>query len=101
MGRPPRTTVGNMVYHILNRANGRFKIFHKNKDYEAFEKILEEAKIKYPMRILSYCLMPNHWHLVLYPFKDNDLSNFMHWITLAHTQRWHVHYKNIGTGHLY
>jgi hypothetical protein len=37
MGRPPRTIVGNMVYHILNRANGRFKIFHKNKDYEALD----------------------------------------------------------------
>jgi len=101
MGRPPRTSIGNIVYHVLNRANGRFKIFRKNKDFEAFETILEEAKTKYPMRILSYCLMPNHWHLVLYPYKDNDLSSFMHWVSLAHTQRWHAHYQNIGTGHLY
>jgi len=101
MGRPPRAAVGNIVYHVLNRANGRMTIFRKNKDYEAFENILVEAKKKYPMRILSYCLMPNHWHLVLYPASDEDLPRFMRWVTLTHTQRWHAHHKNIGSGHLY
>src|SRR3989344_3828972 len=101
MGRAPRAAVGNIVYHVLNRANGRMKIFRKDKDYEIFEKILAEAKKKQPMRILTYCLMPNHWHLVLNPYKDDDLSNFMRWVTLTHTQRWHAHYKSIGYGHLY
>jgi putative transposase len=101
MGRAPRAPVGNMVYHVLNRANGRMKIFRKSKDYEAFEDILVEAKTKQRMRILSYCLMPNHWHLVLHPYEDGDLSTFMRWITLTHTQRWHTHYKSIGYGHLY
>lgn len=77
------------------------KIFHKDKDYQAFEQILSEAKKKHPMRLLSYCLMPNHWHLVLYPYQDDDLANFMRWVTLTHTQRWHAHYKSIGYGHLY
>lgn len=90
-----------MVYHVLNRANEKTKIFRKDKDYEAFEKILIEAKEKQQMRILAYCLMPNHWHLVLYPLKDGDLSNFMRWVTLTHTQRWHTHYKSVGYGHLY
>ncbi len=90
-----------MVYHVLNRANGREKIFQKQKDYEAFEKILFEAKEKYPMRILSYCIMPNHWHFVLYPKNGEDLSNFMRWITHTHTQRYHAHYKTIGCGHVY
>lgn len=90
-----------MVYHVINRANGRMTIFRKDKDYEAFEKILVEAKKKYPMRIVAYCLMPNHWHLMLYPQGNDDLSNFMRWITLTHTQRWHAHYRNIGSGHLY
>lgn len=101
MGRPPRTAVGNIVYHVLNRANGRFEIFRKPKDYEAFEKILIEAKMKLPMRLLAYCLMPNHWHLVLYPYNDNALPQFMRWVTLTHTQRWHAHYKSVGYGHLY
>jgi putative transposase len=53
------------------------------------------------MRLLSYCLMPNHWHLVLWPRADGELSDFGHWLTLTHTQRWHAHYHNVGTGHLY
>lgn len=101
MGRPLRTAVGNIVYHVLNRANGRFKIFHKPKDYEAFEKILTEAKKKQPMRVLAYCLMPNHWHLVLYPYSDDELPHFMRWVTLTHAQRWYAHYQSIGQGHLY
>lgn len=103
MGRIPRIDIGNEYYHIINRANARLPIFNKNKDYEAFEKILEEAKVKYSMRILSYsyCLMPNHWHFVLHPRKDGDLNLFMQWLTLTHTQRWHVHYNSVGHGHLY
>jgi putative transposase len=101
MGRAPRADLGNIVYHMLNRANGRRQVFRKDKDYEAFEKILTEAKKKYPIRILAYCLMPNHWHLVLYPHNDGDLALFMRWVTLTHTQRWHAHYKSVGYGHLY
>lgn len=101
MGRSPRNDIGNIVYHVINRANGRMTIFKKAKDYQAFENILKEAKKKYPMRILAYCLMPNHWHLILYPVNDGQLAPFMRWVTLTHTQRWHSHYKNVGYGHLY
>lgn len=101
MGRAPRIDIGDQFYHILNRANARLPIFKKEKDYEAFEKILEEAKNKYEIRILAYCLMPNHWHLILNPKKDGDLNLFMHWLTLTHTQRWHAHYNSVGYGHLY
>lgn len=101
MGRAPRADIGDMVYHVLNRANGRMSIFKKMRDYQAFQEILQQAQKKYPMRILSYCLMPNHWHLVLYPSQDGQLAPFMRWVTLTHTQRWHAHYKNVGYGHLY
>lgn len=101
MGRAPRIDIGNQFYHIINRANARLPIFKKEKDYEAFEKILEEAKNKYEIKILAYCLMPNHWHLILNPRKDGDLNLFMHWLTLTHTQRWHAHYHSVGYGHLY
>ena len=101
MPRAPRRATGGMVYHILNRANGRLRIFKDDKDYQAFEALLEEAKERYGMRILAYCVMPNHWHLVLYPRKDNDLAEFMRWLTLTHTQRYHAVHKTIGHGHLY
>lgn len=101
MPRPIRTDVGDYCYHIINRANARLPIFFKEEDYVLFEQVLEEAKEKYDMRILAYHLMPNHFHLVLYPRKDGDLGKFMQWLTLTHTQRWHQSKNTKGTGHLY
>ncbi len=102
MGRPLRTSLGGYVYHALNRGNGRATIFHKDGDYEAFERVLTKSLEHVPgMRLVAYCLMPNHWHLVLWPRQDGELSDFMHWLTLTHTQRWHAHYRDVGQGHLY
>src|SRR6266446_3630332 len=102
MGRPLRVSLGGYVYHVLNRGNGRRTVFFKDGDYEAFERILGEALEHVPgMRLLAYTLMPNHWHLVLWPRRDGELSDFGHWLTLTHTQRWHAHYRDVGTGHLY
>jgi len=80
---------------------GRATIFDNADDYAAFEKVLREAKDWRAMRLLAYCLMPNHWHLVLWPFKDGDLSDFMRWLTVTHTQRRHAHHHTSGTGPLY
>ena len=65
MGRAQRTAVGGLVYHVLNRGNARMQVFDEPGDYEAFERILEQAKGRVHMRILAWCLLPNHWHLVL------------------------------------
>ena len=53
------------------------------------------------MRILAYCIMPNHFHLALYPENDKDVQRFMGWLTKTHTQRWHVMHGTTGYGHLY
>ena len=53
------------------------------------------------MRVLGYCLMPNHFHLVLWPQTDTELSRFVAWLTLTHTQRWHARRASAGSGHLY
>lgn len=92
---------GGLVYHVLNRANGRLPIFEKNEDYEAFERVLAQAVQRVDIRLLAYCVMPNHWHLVLWPRVDGDLSRFVGWLTLTHTQRWHAHRHTTGSGHLY
>ena len=89
------------MYHVLNRSVARLPLFQKPGDFEAFERVLAEAQDRYPTRILAYCLMPNHWHLLLWPRQDGELSDFGHWLTLTHTQRWHAHYHDVGTGHLY
>jgi len=101
MGRTKRITLGGYVYHALNRANGRLRIFRKDSDFLAFEQILAEGVARFDMRICGYCIMGNHWHLLLWPRRDGDLSAFMRWITLTHTQRYHVSHGTIGIGHLY
>jgi len=96
MPRTARVDVGQEVYHILNRANARVQIFDDEKDYEDFEKILREAVDRFEMRLLAYCVMPNHWHLVVYPKQDGDLAKFMGWLTNTHTRRWHATKCNIA-----
>ncbi len=101
MGRPHRAAEGGYVYHVLNRANARMTIFEDSGDYEAFEEVLREAVARTGMRLLAYCLMPNHWHLVVWPKEDGELSQFAGWLTLTHTQRWHAHRGTTGSGHVY
>ena len=92
---------GGFVYHVLNRAVARARIFDKSMDYAAFERVLKQADAFVPMRLLAYCILSNHWHLVLWPFHDGDLSEYLRWLTVTHTQRWHAHRHTAGTGALY
>ena len=101
MGRIPRVDVGDLIYHAWNRGNAGGEFFVTDKDYRAFEHILIEAKMLTRMRILAFCIMPNHWHLVLRPREDGDLARFFQWLTLTHTQRWHVVRGSTGMGHIY
>lgn len=101
MPRRKRKNFGNIVYHALNRANGRLRIFKKDGDFEAFERILGEGLERVSMRLLGYCLMGNHWHLLLWPREDGDLSTFTQWVTMTHSQRWHAAHGTAGMGHLY
>ncbi len=101
MGRALRIDIGDEIYHVLNRANARMTIFEKDNDYQAFETIIEEAKDRYSIQIFSYQIMPNHWHFCLCSKNDGDMTKFVQWLTLTHTQRWHARHHSIGTGHLY
>lgn len=101
MPRKRRIAKGNIVYHVLNRANGRLRIFKKADDFLAFEQILAEAAEQFAMRICGYCIMGTHWHLVLWPRRDGDLSAFMKWLTVTHSARWHAAHRTAGIGHLY
>jgi putative transposase len=101
MPRQPRKAPGGIVYHVLNRANGRLRLFKKPDDYLAFERVLMLAHERVPIRILDWCLMPNHWHFVLFPSRDGQLTAFMRWLTLTHAQRWKHAHAAVGHGHLY
>jgi len=102
MPRPPRLTEPGVVYHLLNRRVMRLTMFEKAEDYAAFERVLA-ASLERPDSpgLLAYCLMPNHWHLVVRAGQQTDLSTWMQWLTVTHTHRRHAHYRTIGEGPLY
>jgi putative transposase len=101
MPRRPRIAPGGLVYHVLNRAVARLALFEKDADYDAFECVLAEAMVQHPTRLLGYVVMPNHWHLVLRPRAEGELTDFVRWLTHTHVMRWHAHYQTSGSGHLY
>ena len=85
----------------VNRANARLRIFEKEGGYETFVRLLEEAVERTEARLLACCVLPNHWHLVMWPWEDGGLYRFTGWLTLTHTQRCHAHCHGSGSGHLY
>jgi len=103
MGRPARIDVGGYVYHALNRSVGRRMIFSRDGDFVAFERVLAEAldRAGGDVSLLAYCIMGNHWHLVLRTRRDGALAAFMQWLTLTHTQRYRAARENVGEGPLY
>lgn len=77
------------------------ELFSKEQDYAAFEELLEQTRQSRPMRIAAYCVMPNHWHFVLWPEQEGDLAAFMQQLTTTHVRRWQLHRQRVGDGHVY
>ena len=101
MPRTARNAPGGMVFHVINRGVGKQQLFFNDDDYVAFERVIRETLAKRPMRILSYCLMPTHWHFVLWPERDGDLGRFMQRLTVTHVTRWQKQHNLVGFGHVY
>ena len=96
MPRTARAVVGGLCYHVLNRGNRRDEVFHDAEDYGAFIDLLVGAQRRLPMRLLAFCLMPNHFHLCVWPFHDGDLSRWMHWLMTSHVVRHCRRYDYVG-----
>ena len=77
------------------------QLFSTEKDFAAFEEVLQETLECRPMRLCAYCLMPNHWHLLLWPEADGDLAAFMQRLTVTHAARWQQFRHRSGQGHVY
>lgn len=101
MPRTARVAPGGMAFHVLNRGVARMRVFDHDEDYAAFERVVAETLRIAPMRICAFCWMPNHWHFVLWPQRDGDLSKFMQRMGNMHTQRWQRAKQRVGYGHLY
>jgi putative transposase len=92
---------GGMVFHVMNRGVRRSQLFFSPADYEALMTILCEAAERVAMRVLAIVLMPNHWHLVLWPRDDGDLTAYVGWVSLTHACRWQRAHETRGLGPVY
>lgn len=96
MPRTARASRGDVCYHVMNRGNARADVFHDPADYQTFLELTRRACLRLPMRVLAYCLMPNHFHFVLWPRADGDLGSWMHWLLTAHVHRHRLRHDTVG-----
>ena len=101
MPRRPRSKSGGTYFHAVNRSIRRAPLFARSSDYRAFLQVLAAGVQRYPMHVLSFCVLSNHWHLVVGPTGTTVLSAFMQWVTATHAIRWHRHRKSVGQGPVY
>ena len=101
MPRARRCCPAGVIFHIINRTNDRRRLFAQDDDYNEFLILLRRARDRIPMRICAFCLMPNHWHLVLWPTTEGDMSEFMHWLSSVHAMRVRRRWNAVGAGHVY
>jgi putative transposase len=90
-----------LVFHVMNRGIRRNRLFDGPDDYDEFVDLMRQAHERVPIRLLSYCLMPNHFHFAVWPSSDGEMPRFMHWLTSTHSKRWHVRHETTGLGSVY
>jgi putative transposase len=101
MPRRSRVGTGHVVFHVLNRAVQGATLFDNHDGYDDFLRIMIDTMGRIPMRLLAYTLMPNHWHLVLWPDRDDALPSFMKWLSGTHAQSWRRKNGSSGRGAVY
>ena len=101
MPRTSRRIAQGCVQHVLNRGNWRHCVFRNPDDYKGFLLLLREAGQRFPISLFAFCLMPNHWHLIIRPDEHRALSAYMHWLTTTHVCRIHRRDGTVGLGHIY
>jgi putative transposase len=96
MPRVARGLADGHIYHIINRGNGRQQVFHGEGDYRSFVELMEQAGERHPVGLLAWCLMPNHFHLLVRPEQASDLSKWMQWLMTSHVRRYHQYHRTSG-----
>jgi putative transposase len=101
MPRTARTILDGAIYHVLNRGNDRLPIFQGASDYEEFQALVTTARAAFDVPVYAYCLMPNHWHMIVRPARGVDLGRFVGRLSQKHAQRHRSRDDTVGEGHLY
>lgn len=89
MPRTARTIAADICYHVLNRGNGRSRVFHDDDDFREFLTLSRRAAIDAEVDILAYCLMPNHYHFVMRPARSDGIAKWAHWLGTTFASRYH------------
>jgi putative transposase len=101
MPRSPRAVPPNVPFHVLNRANRRARLFERASDYDFFLETLAAGVERAGVELFAFCVMPNHWHLVVTPQDAQRLATFLHWTTTKHALALHAYNETTGVGHVY
>ena len=89
----------DLLYHALNRGNNRAAVFFGRDDFRAFLDAFGQTHQRYPFRLYGYCLMTNHFHLLLSPRPGQSVSRILQSLTVAHT--WRYHRWHASSGHVW
>lgn len=101
MPRRRRMPQADVVYHVMNRGARKSRLFDSDSDYRAFLVIVADALTRFDVAFFAYIVMPNHWHFVLSPRRNHQLSRFMHWLETTHVRRWCLAKNADGQGAVY
>ena len=101
MPRRLRRSLHGAAFHVMNRAVRKNLLFEKDRDYDAFISVTLESLRKTPIGILSFQLMPNHWHFVIRCDRIEEISAWMQWLSGTHANRWNGAHGTRGSGAVY
>lgn len=101
MPRRLRHSLQGTVFHVMNRAVRRTVLFEIVEDYNAFLAVIREGLSRYKVKVVSYEVMPNHWHFVISCDRIEEVSNWLHWVGTTHAIRWNLAHGTRGTGAVY
>jgi len=96
MTRPSRFFIDNYCYHLRSRGNDKQNIFLSDEDHLRYLNMIKRAKGKCDIRLYAYCLMPNHFHLLVQADNSKKMSKFMHWINRGYTAYFNAKYDKVG-----
>jgi putative transposase len=93
--------VAGVVYHVTNRAREGVTLFETPAAYVAFVELIEDTRLLRPIRVLAYSVMPNHWHLLLWPETDDAVQLFVGLLSMTHAKRFQSWRGTVGSGPVY
>ena len=101
MSRRNRFAPPEYVFHVVNRGNDRRTVFRDVDDFQAFLALLRSANHRFPITLFGYCLMPNHFHLLVRPQTATALSAYMQWVSCRYACDLRRRTDTKGQGHVF